>query len=382
MGHRDFPIHLAREQRERLIEARRLAEEELSEIAKKGTPGRVDRDLVRALGTHGVLGRIFPAGFGGSSQENVSATTLCVLREGLAGGSTEAETAFALQGLGSYPILQSGRDDLRDEWIPRIAAGDAIAAFALTEEKGGSDAGTLELKAEKTDGGFLLSGTKKWISNAPDADIYSVFARTTPNAGAAGITAFAVPAETEGLSGEPLELMSPHAIGTLTFSRAFVPDENVLGQVDKGFGVAMATLDLFRPSVGAFAVGMAQAALDVAVDYAEERNAFGNPIRNFQAVSHKLAEMAARTKAARLLVYDAAATYDKGERVTKAAAIAKLYATETAQYVIDAALQIHGAAGLEKGHLLEHLYRDVRSTRIYEGTSEIQREVIARELYR
>jgi acyl-CoA dehydrogenase len=375
-------MQLSREQRDLLVEGQRIARSELAPIAANAVPGRVNRDLIRALGYHGVLPQIFPAGFGGSSHENVSACTLCLLREGLAGGSTEAETAFALQGLGSYPILQSGSDALRDHWIPKVASGECVAAFALTEEQGGSDAGNLEMKAEKVEGGYRLTGVKKWISNAPDADVYTVFARTTPNAGANGITAFVVPSDSEGVGGAPLELLSPHAIGTLVLKGTFVPSDHILGQVDKGFGVAMATLDLFRSSVGAFAVGMAQAALDAAVDFAEKREAFKHPIRDFQAVSHKLAEMAARTKAARLLVYDAAATYDRGERVTKASAIAKLYATETAQYVIDAALQIHGAQGLEKGHLLEHLYRDVRSTRIYEGTSEIQREVIARELYR
>jgi alkylation response protein AidB-like acyl-CoA dehydrogenase len=375
MGHDDFPSQLSSEHRNRLIEVRRLAAEELDPIAKKGTPGRVNRDLIRALGDRGVLREIF------GDDSSAPAVTLCLLREGLAGGCTEAETAFALQGLGSYPILLSGTAEQRKRWIPPVASGEAVAAFALTEERGGSDAANLEMRAERVDGGYRLTGTKKWISNAPDADIYSVFARTG-GAGARGITAFVLPGDAEGVGGEPLELLAPHAIGTLELDGAFVADDNVIGEVDKGFGVAMATLDLFRSSVGAFAVGMAQAALEAAIDFAGERESFGKPLNELQAVSHQLAEMAARTKAARLLVYDAAAIYDAGERVTKASAIAKLTATETAQWVVDAALQIHGAQGLEKGHLLEHLYRDVRATRIYEGTSEIQREVIARELYR
>ncbi|MEA2460083.1 MAG: acyl-CoA dehydrogenase, partial [Actinomycetota bacterium] len=312
----------------------------------------------------------------------VSAAILCLLREGLAQGSTEAETALALQGLGSYPIVRDANDDVRREWIPRVARGEAVAAFALTEPDAGSDAGHLTLRANKADGGFVLNGRKKWISNAPEADIYTVFARTTEGAGTRGVTAFAVPGDTEGVGGERLDLLSPHAIGTVDLQDVFVPDDHVVGEVDKGFGVAMRTLDLFRPSVGAFAVGMAQAALDAAVAYSGERESFGKPLRDFQAVSHQLAEAAARTKAARMLVYDAAGAYDTGEPVTKAAAIAKLYATETAQFVIDVAMQVFGARGLERGHLLEHLYREVRSTRIYEGTSEIQREVIARELYR
>ncbi|MGH2730790.1 MAG: acyl-CoA dehydrogenase family protein [Actinomycetota bacterium] len=382
MGLDDFPRSLSSEQRERLLEVRSLAAETFAPIAAAGTPGMVNRKLIGALAEHGVLGEIFPTAFGGTASGEVSAVTLCLLREGLAGGSTEAETAFALQGLGSYPILQSGSEELRRRWIPEVAGGKAVAAFALTEPGAGSDAGALELAAERVDGGYRLTGTKKWISNAPEADIYSVFARTTPEAGARGITAFVLPGDTSGVGGEPLELLAPHAIGTVELDGAFVGDDHVLGDVDGGFGVAMRTLDLFRPSVGAFAVGMAQAALRAAVDHAGMRESFGKPLRSHQAVSHQLAEAAARTKAARLLVYDAAATYDAGDRVTKASAVAKLYATETAQFVVDAALQIHGALGLERGHLLEHLYREVRAPRIYEGTSEIQREIIARELYR
>ena len=378
----DFPRSLPVEASERLIEVRRLAADRLSSVAAEAPEGRVDRRLIKALGDLGILPSIFPSELGGTVEGPVSAVTLCALREGLAGGSTAAETAFALQGLGSYPILQSGSDDLKRRYIPPVAAGDAVAAFALTEPSGGSDAAHLGLVAEPADGGYRLSGTKKWISNAPDADVYTVFARTTPDAGARGITAFVVPGGVDGLGGEALDLLAPHAIGTLELDGVFVPADHVLGEVDAGFSVAMRTLDLFRSSVGAFAVGMAQAALDAAVAFAGERRSFGHEIRDFQAISHQLAEAAARTKAARLLVYDAAATYDAGDRVTKASAIAKLYATETAQFVVDTALQIHGAQGLEKGHLLEHLYRDVRATRIYEGTSEIQREVIGRELYR
>jgi len=286
--------------------------------------------------------------------------------------------------LGGYPILQSGSEELVRGWIPRIASGDAVAAFALTEGAHGSDAGAIELKAERQGGGFRLTGEKAWISNAPDADVYVVFARTTAGAGARGVTAFVVPGDAEGLSGEPVELLSPHPIGRLRLDGVGVSASNVLGEVDRGFRVAMATLDLFRPSVGAFAVGMAQAALDAAVAYAGRRQAFGKPLREFQAVSHQLADMATRIEAARLLVYAAASRYDSGDRAgqTKGSAMAKLFATETAQRVVDAAVQIHGAVALERGHLLEHLYREVRAPRIYEGTSEIQREIIARELYR
>jgi acyl-CoA dehydrogenase len=197
------------------------------------------------------------------------------------------------------------------------------------------------------------------------------------------VTAFAVPRESEGVSGEGLELLSPHPIGRLEFDGVLVGTEQVLGEVDKGFSVAMETLDLFRPSVGAFAVGMAQAALDAAVSYTARREAFGHPLSEFQAVAHQLADVAMNVQAARLLVHDAAAAYDAGVRpVRQASAMAKLFATETAQHAVDVAIQVHGARALEKGHLLEHLYREVRAPRIYEGASEVQREIIARELFK
>jgi len=197
------------------------------------------------------------------------------------------------------------------------------------------------------------------------------------------VTAFVLPGDVAGLSGTPLELLSPHPIGRLELDGVKVPADHVLGEVDQGFRVAMATLDLFRPSVGAFVVGMAQAALDAALAHAASREAFGKPLREFQAVSHLLAEMATRTEAARLMVYAAAAAYDgRAPDITRSSAMAKLFATETAQFVVDSAVQIHGAAALERGHPMEHLYREVRAPRIYEGTTEIQREVIARELYR
>ncbi len=304
-----------------------MAVDVLAGVASAGGAGRVNRPLVKALAAHGLLPRLFPARAGGTAERDVSALDLCLLREGLARGSTEGETALAMQGLGGYPILQSGREDVVLRWVPKIAGGEAVAAFALTEPGAGSDAA--------------------------------------------------------GVSGEPQELISAHPIGRLVLDGVHVPAGHVLGQVDGGFGVAMRTLDLFRPSVGAFAVGMAQAALDAALDHAGVRETFGKMLKDHQAVGHLLAEMATRLEAARLLVYAAAAAYDAGSsRPAKASAMAKLFATETAQFVVDAAIQIHGAAALERGHLLEHLYRDVRAPRIYEGATEIQREIVARELYR
>ena len=382
MAREDFPQLLDDGQRARLLEVREIARDQLEPIAERGEPGRINRPLLQALSEKGILPSIFPSGFGGSAAGPASAVMLCLLREGLAGGSTEAETAFALQGLGAYPMLLADAREAATRWIPRVAAGDAVAGFALTEARGGSDAGAIELTAERVDGGYRLRGEKRWISNAPDADVYTVFARTDSEGRSRGITAFVVAGDAPGLTGEHLDLLAPHAIGSLTFEDVLLSEDQILGDVNDGFSLAMRTLDLFRASVGAFAVGMAQAALDAAIDFAGERQSFGRPLREFQAVSHQLADAAAQVKAARLLVYDAATTYDAGGNVTKAAAIAKLFATETAQRVIDISLQIHGAQGLQRGHLLEKLYREVRATRIYEGTSEIQREVVARELYR
>jgi alkylation response protein AidB-like acyl-CoA dehydrogenase len=353
-----------------LERARRLGHEVFAPIAARGEPGRLNRPLVRALGEHGLLELVFAG----------SAVELCELREGLAHGCTEAETALALQGLGGYPILSRGTPSVREEWIPRLSRGEVVAAFALSEPEAGSDAANLGLRAKRERDGFRLTGTKLWISNAPEADVYSVFARTS-DSGAKGITAFAVPRESEGLSGKHLDLLAPHPIGRLDFEGVRVEAEQVIGDQDDGFAVAMDTLDLFRPSVGAFAVGMAQAALDAAVAYTSERQAFGRPLSRFQAVSHQLAQVATEIQAARLLVRDAAEQYDAGVRpVRKASAMAKLFATETAQRAVDVAIQVHGARALERGHLLEHLYREVRAPRIYEGASEVQREIIAREL--
>jgi acyl-CoA dehydrogenase len=355
-----------------LERARRLGHEVFAPIADRGEPGRLNRPLVRALGEEGLLELVFSG----------SAVELCQLREGLAHGCTEAETALALQGLGGYPILRAGRPQISDDWIPRLASGEAVAAFALSEPDAGSDAANLTLRAEPDGDGFRLTGTKIWISNAPEADVYSVFARTSDD-GARGITAFAVPRDSDGLGGEHLELLAPHPIGRLDFDGVRVGPEQVLGDVGGGFAVAMDTLDLFRPSVGAFGVGMAQAARDAAVSYTAEREAFGRPLAHFQAVGHQLADVATRIQAARLLVRDAATQYDAGVRpVRKASAMAKLFATETAQQAVDVAIQVHGARALQKGHVLEHLYREVRAPRIYEGASEVQREIIARELYR
>jgi acyl-CoA dehydrogenase len=375
---------LTEEQRGFCDRVRDIAADQLRPLAEAGTPGHVNRALIKEMGRLGLLSRLFPGVSGGSLSREAAAMDLCLLRESLATQSTEAETALALQGLGSYPILQSGQEEVVRRWLPAVAAGDAVAAFALTEPEAGSDAAALTLRAEPDYAGWRLTGEKIWISNAPEADFYTVFARTTPGAGARGVSAFAVPADRPGLNGEHLDMISPHPIGRLVFDGVPVRAAELLGEPDRGFRVAMRTLDLFRPSVGAFAVGMAQAATDAAVAHAGTRSAFGGPLKDQQAVAHLLAEMVTRTEAARLLVYAAAAAYDAGGagRLAAKSAMAKLFATETAQFVVDAAVQIHGARALRRGHLLEHLYREVRAPRIYEGASEIQRTIIARDFYR
>ena len=386
MGERGADYGLSEGQQDFLEWVRRVATT-VTDVAP--AHGAVNRPLIRTLGERGLLRALF----GGEPDEpprDAAAMQLCLLREGLAEVTTEAETALALQGLGSYPILQSGNDATRDRWLPGVAGGDVVPAFALSEPDAGSDAAALSLEARPDPSagsghaaGWTLHGTKTWISNAPDADVYTVFARTTPGAKARGVTAFAVAGDSPGLSGERLDMIAPHALGTLCFDGVRVSRDDVLGDVDQGFGVAMRTLDLFRPSVGAFAVGMAQAALDASLAWTTERELFGGRLIDQQTTQHTLAEMATRIEAGRLLVRRAAAAYDGGapaSEVTTSAAQAKLFATETAQWVVDQAVQLHGARGLQRGHLLERLYREVRAPRIYEGASEVQRTIIARGL--
>lgn len=357
------------------LEAERLGQA-LVPIAESRTDGRVNRDLVEAIANAGLFERLF-------ADHGVTAADLCGIRQGLARVCTEAETAFAVQGLGGIPIHLSGSDAIRDAWMPRIRSGNAVAAFALTEPGAGSDAAALTMSAVRDGDGYRLTGEKAYISNAPDADIATVFARTTEGAGARGVTAFAVLTDYAGVSGEPVAMVSPHPIGRWTFDGVLVPEENVLGEVDQGFRVAMQTLDLFRPSVGAFALGMAEAALRIAVDHSSQREAFGTPISRFQAISHQLADVRVAIEASRHLIYSAAATHDSGgrESLTGRSAMAKLYATEAAQQAVDVAIQVLGARGLESDSTLAHLYKEVRAPRIYEGTSEIQRNIIAREMY-
>jgi len=343
----------------------------------------LNRDLAAALGKEGIFPLLVPAAYGGALEGPFRSMTLCLVREELARTCIPAEELFAIQGLGSYPILLAGTEAQKAQHLPPLARGEHVPAFALTEPEAGSDAAALRTRAERDGDGWRLTGAKRFISNAPEADLYVVFARTAPDPGRHGISAFLVPRRTPGLSGRPLRTLAPHVIGELTFDGCPLPAGSLLGAEHDGWRVAMGTLDVFRASVGAQAVGLAQAALDLAVAHARGRSQFGQRLADFQLVQAKLADMATELRAARLLVYSAARLADAGApRVTLESSMAKLYATEMAARVVDQAVQIHGGAGVLRGTPIERLYREARAPRIYEGTSEIQRLIIARQLLR
>jgi acyl-CoA dehydrogenase len=315
--------------------------------------------------------------------------SLCLIREALSYSSALADLAFVMQGLGTYAISLAAPDHVRDFWLERAATGKAIAAFALTEPDAGSDIASIKTTARRQRDPdddtefYVIDGTKRFISNAGLADFYTVFARTGTRAdGRAELSAFVVGARMPGFSvTERIEMISPHPMGEIEFSSCRVPAEDMVGNVGEGLNLALKTLDTFRSSVGAAACGMAGRALDEAIAYAKSRHQFGRPIAEHQMIQEKLADMATELDAARLLVYRAAYLKDAGvERITREASQAKLYATEAAGRIIDSAVQIHGGAGLVRGSVVERLYRDIRALRIYEGTSEIQKLVIASQL--
>ncbi|MFB7493668.1 acyl-CoA dehydrogenase family protein [Streptomyces sp. NPDC056161] len=425
-------------------QVRSLAAQRLRPLAEKGEPGRVNRPLVAELGRLGLLTRLFDSGALDLCLMRESLAQACTEAEtalalqGLGAhpvhaygtpaqrdrwlprvvdGTAVAAFALSEPGAGSDAAALALRADAERDAVAR--GGDLAAASAAAAGSGsladagdggsgdgfggegrggvagdgrvrrgvrgvGPDAVLGAAPAAERDGPrrWRLTGEKCWISNAPEADFYTVFARTTPGAGARGVTAFLVPADRPGLTGSALDMLSPHPVGALRFDAVPVTADDVLGEIDRGFRVAMGTLNLFRPSVGAFAVGMAQAALDATLHHTCGRDAFGGKLMDLQTVAHQVAEMALRTDAARLMVYAAATAHDESAPdVPMRAAMAKLLATETAQYVVDTAVQLHGARALRRGHLLEHLYREVRAPRIYEGASEVQRGIIAKELY-
>ncbi|MEK6288997.1 MAG: acyl-CoA dehydrogenase family protein [Acidobacteriota bacterium] len=361
----------------------RFVSEQVRGAALGGTEDEQARSLVRALAREGLLARTVPARFeSGASSLDVRA--LCVVREHLCYESSLADLMFAMQGLGSFPVALAGSDELKRQLLPKVTSGDAIAAFAITEPEAGSDVSALQTTARRDGASYVLDGVKTFISNAGLADFYTVFAKTDSAKGSKGISAFVVEKHASGFHfEEKIELIAPHPIGRIRFDGCRVPLSNLLGEEGEGFKIAMTTLDSFRPTVGAAAAGLAWRALDEAIGYAKRRVQFGKPIAEFQATQMKLAEMATELDAARLLVYRAAWLKDTGvTRVTLESAMAKLYATEAAQRVIDSAVQIHGGTGVVRGAVVERLYREVRALRIYEGTSEIQKLVIAGQLLR
>lgn len=341
------------------------------------------RYLVRALAREGLLTHTVTSEFDcGPSPLDVRA--LCVVREHLCYESSLADLMFAMQGLGSFPVALSGSDEIKRQLLPKVKSGDAIAAFAITEPEAGSDVSALQTTARHDGASYVLDGVKTFISNAGLADFYTVFAKTDAEKGSKGISAFVVEKHASGFCfEEKIELIAPHPIGRIRFDGCRVPLANLLGTEGEGFKIAMTTLDTFRPTVGAAAVGLAWRALDEAISYSRRRVQFGRPLAEFQATQMKLAEMATELDAARLLVYRAAWKKDtEAGRVTLESAMAKLFATEAAQRIIDSAVQIHGGTGVVRGSVVEHLYREVRALRIYEGTSEIQKLVIAGQLLR
>jgi acyl-CoA dehydrogenase len=339
------------------------------------------RRLLLELGKEEFLGFTVPMEYGGK-RAKVQARDLCILREELARGSALADALFALQALGSLPLILAGSEEQKRRYLPRVARGAAIAAFALTEPEAGSDAASLQTRAVKRNQEYVLSGTKSFISNAGIAAHYVVFASTAPQNKGKGISAFIVDANTSGLVvKEKTAVISPHPLGVIAFENCVVGADAVVGVEGKGLDIAYGSLDLLRCTVGAAALGLAQRAVDEAVHHSRERRQFGRALGEFQGIQFKLADMVTELEAARLLVYQAAWSHDTGNAKARAqSSMAKLYASESAQRIIDQALQIHGGAGLVSGSIMERLYRDVRALRIYEGTSEIQKIIIAREL--
>lgn len=336
------------------------------------------RDFVAALAQAGVL-RYAVA----SPGTKLDVRALCLIREALSYSSALADLAFVMQGLGTYAISQAAPEHVRDFWVSRAVEGKAIAAFALTEPEAGSDVAAIKTTAQRDGDAYVIDGSKRFISNAGVADFYTVFARTGTDAnGRASLSAFVVGAKMPGFRVvERTTMMSAHPIGEIEFKSCRVPAEDMVGAEGDGFILAMRTMDMFRASVGAAACGMARRGLDEAVRHATSRKQFGRLLAEHQLIQEKLADMVTELDAARLLVYRAAHLKDMGTaRVTREASQAKLFATEAACRIIDSAVQIHGGAGLVRGSVVERLYRDVRALRVYEGTSEIQKLIIASQL--
>ncbi len=346
-----------------------------ADLAKLPAPadddaGRVQaREIVTLLGSGGWLRPVQEQDLGGA----------CLAREAIAGASPLADAVYALQALTATPFLLADNAGQREEWLPRLLDGTSLGAFAMTEPEAGSDVASMRTTAVRDGEDYLLEGTKTLISNAGIADVYVVFASTDPAQGSRGLSAFVVPADTDGLEFvKPLVMSAPHPLGEVAFHGCRVPAHARLGAEGEGFKIGMATFDRLRPTVAAAACGMAARALDEAEAYALSREQFGKPLADFQLVQQKLARMATELTAARLLTYRAAWERDRGaERITVEAAMAKAYATEAAQRVVDDAIQILGGRGVLAEAVVDRLYRSVRALRIYEGATDIQHLIIA-----
>ncbi|QOF74878.1 acyl-CoA dehydrogenase family protein (plasmid) [Aminobacter sp. SR38] len=362
---------------------------ELDAFIASGGLGEIDhgnadgacKKLVAALGQAGILRHCVPAAFGGAS-DVIDSRSLCLIRETLAYADGLADFAFAMQGLGTGAISLSGTDELKQAILPRIARGELISAFALTEPEAGSDVAAMSTSARRDGDTYVLDGEKVFISNGGIADVYTVFARTGEAPGTRGISAFVVYADTPGFSiTERIETIAPHPLARVRFDNCRIPASQLLGEPGEGFKIAMRTLDIFRPSVAAAALGFARRALDEAVAHARSRKMFGATLADLPTAQSTLGEMATAIDAASLLTVRTAWRRDVQKLpITREAAMAKMTATENAQWVIDQALQLFGGRGVRVGEITERLYREIRALRIYEGATEVQKLIIGREL--
>jgi alkylation response protein AidB-like acyl-CoA dehydrogenase len=356
---------------------RKFAREKLIPISEKyGETDDIPKELIKAMAVAELFKLLLPEDLGG---KGVKALPICLAREELAGVYCPADVTLAMQGLGSYPIFLAGNKNQKVKFLTRIGSGELLTTYALTEPEAGSDVNGMKTEAKETERGFVLNGIKRFISNGYAADIMVVFAKTLLNKNPRAMSAFILEKGMPGFTvAKRLKAIAPHDLVELEFDNCFVPRENLLGEIGEGFKIAMKTLDVFRMSVGAAAVGIGQAAFEASLTYAKRRVQFGSPIAKFQAIQFKLADMATELDAARALVYRAAILKDKGGAdVSRGASMAKYYATEVAFRAVDQGLQIHGGIGVLQGSVVERLYREIRALRIYEGTSEIQKLIIA-----
>ncbi|MGB7573351.1 MAG: acyl-CoA dehydrogenase family protein [Thermodesulfobacteriota bacterium] len=356
---------------------RKFAREKVIPIAEKyGETDEIPKELVTAMAKAGLFRLFLPEDLGG---RGVKALPICLAREELAGVYCPADVTLAMQGLGSYPIFLAGNRDQKEKVLAKIGSGEWLTTYALTEPEAGSDVNGMRSQAKEQSEGFVLNGSKRFISNGYAADIVVAFAKTPLDGNPRAMSAFILEKGIPGFAvAKRLKAMAPHDLVELEFNNCFVPRENLLGKVGEGFKIAMKTLDVFRMSVGAAAVGIGQTAFDAALDYSKKRVQFGSSIAKFQAIQLKLAEIATELDAARALVYRAAILKDRGDsNVSRFASMAKFYATEIGFRAVDQGLQIHGGIGVIQGSLVERLYREIRALRIYEGTSEIQKLIIA-----